>query len=241
MRGNIYVSLSGQVALQKRLETVATNLSNVNTAGYRAEGVTFSSVLSKTGEQPATFVSTGNGYITRGQGAAERTDNPLDVAVQGDAWLAVQTPNGVAYTRDGRMQMSPTGQLQSMNGYPILDAGGAPMLLETEGGAPQIAPDGMMTQNGHQVGAIGLFQIPDDAKLTRADNSAVQTTAAVTPVLDFSANGVRQGFVESSNVNPVMEMTRLIEIQRTFDSIANMLQTSSNTTQDAIKTLGSSS
>lgn len=241
MRGNIYVSLSGQVALEKRLETIATNLSNVNTAGYRAEGVTFSSVLSKTGEQPATFVTPGTGYITRTQGAVERTDNPLDVAVQGDAWLALQTPNGVAYTRDGRLTMSATGQLQSINGYPVLDAGGAPMLLESDGGPPQIAVDGMLTQNGHQVGALGLFQIPDEAKLTRFDNSSVQTNATVTPVLDFSSNGIRQGFVEGSNVNPVMEMTRLIEIQRTFDSIASMLQTSSNTTQDAIKTLGSSS
>jgi flagellar basal-body rod protein FlgF len=239
MRGNLYVSLSAQVALEKRLATVAANMANVNTAGYRAQGVSFSSVLSKVGERPANFVTTGTEYITRDQGAIERTDNPLDVAIQGDSWFAIQTPDGTAYTRDGRFKMTPAGQLQTLNGYPVLDAGGAAMLLTSDGGAPTISPDGMITQNGQQVGAIGLFSIPEGADLTRYDNSAVRTAVPATPVLDFSRNGVAQGFSEGSNVNPIIEMTRLIEIQRTFDGIANTLQTSDNTQQDAIKTLGS--
>ena len=241
MRGNLYVSMSGQIALEKRLETIASNIANVDTAGFRAQGIAFSSVLSKAGQRPAAFVTTGAEYISRAQGPATPTGNPLDVAIQGDAWFAVQTPSGTAYTRDGRMQMSPTGQLQSLNGYPVLDAGGAPMLLDADGGAPKIANDGMMTQAGHQVGAIGLFSIPDDAVFKRYDNSAVIPDKPATAVLDFSRNSVSQGFSEGSNVNPVLELTKLIEIQRAFDGLANTQQASQNAQQDAIKTLGSSS
>ena len=242
MRGNLYVSLSAEVALDKRLDTIATNLANVNTGGYRAQGVSFASVLSKTGERPATFVSTGSEYVTRAQGAAEQTGSPFDVAIQGDAWFAIKTPDGTtAYTRDGRFQMSPTGEMQTLNGYPVLDAGGSQMLLATDGGPPKIAADGMMTQGGNQVGAIGLFSIPDTAKLTRYDNSAVISDAPATPVLDFSTNTVAQGFAEGSNVNPVLEITKLIQIQRAFDGLIGLQQSSESSLQDAIKTLGSNS
>ena len=170
-----------------------------------------------------------------------KTDNPLDVAIQGDAFFAVKTPDGIAYTRDGRMQMTSSGELQTLNGYPILDGGGATMLLSPDGGPPMIAADGMMTQNGQQVGAIGLFSLPLDATLTRYDNSAVFTDKPAVAVLDFSQNNVAQGFSEGSNVNPVLEMTKLIEIQRAFDGLASTTQSSEGSLQDAIKTLGSNS
>lgn len=241
MRGNLYVSMSGQIAIEKRLQTIASNMANVNTGGFRAQGVSFASVLSKAGERPTSFVTTGTEYITRTQGAAVKTDNPLDVAIQGDAWFAIKTPDGTAYTRDGRFKMTSAGQLQTLNGYPVLDAGNATMQLDADGGAPVIAADGMIAQNGRQVGAIGLFSIPDDAKLDRWDNSAVTTDLPATPVLDFSVNSVAQGFSEGSNVNPIIEMTKLIDVQRAFDGLANANQASDNTMRDAIKTLGSSS
>ena len=241
MRTNLYVSMSGQIALEKRLATVASNIANMNTAGFRAQGVAFSSVLSKAGERPAAYVSTGTDYVSRAAGSVTKTDNPLDVAIQGDAFFAVKTPDGVAYTRDGRMQMTTSGELQTLNGYPVLDGGGATMLLNSDAGPPMIAADGMMTQNGQQIGAIGLFSLPADATLTRYDNSAVFTDKAAAPVLDFSQNNVAQGFSEGSNVNPVLEMTKLIEIQRAFDGLASTTQASEGSLQDAIKTLGSTS
>ena len=241
MRGNLYVSLSGQVALEKRLETIANNIANMNTAGFRADGVSFSSVLSKAGERPATFVGPGTTYISRAEGAATQTGNPFDVAIQGDAWFAIKTPAGTAYTRDGRLQMTSSGELQTLNGYPVLDAGGAGMLLEPDGGPPMIAGDGMMSQGGRQVGAIGLFTIPDNAKLTRFGNSSVMPDQPATAVLDFSRTSVAQGFSEGSNVNPILEMTKLIQIQRAFDGITNTSQSNESSLQDAIKTLGSTS
>ncbi len=241
MRTNLYVSLSGQIALEKRLDTVSTNIANINTAGYRAQGVAFSSTLSKVQEKPASFVSTGAEYVSRAQGGTTKTDNPLDVAVQGEGFFAIKTPAGVAYTRDGRFQINATGQLQTLNNYPVLDAGGAPMLLDANQGAPVVAADGMVTQNGNQVGAIGLFSIPDNAKLTRYDNSAIVPDKPATPILDFSSNGVVQGFVEGSNINPILEITKLIEIQRAYEGLTNILQSNESSQQDAIKSLGSSS
>ncbi len=239
MRGNFYVSLSGQVALEKRLDTIAVNIANMNTAGYRASGVTFTSVLSKAGDRPAAFVGTGADYISRAQGGATQTNNPLDLAIQGEAFFAIKTPQGTAYTRDGRFQMTSSGELQTLNGYPVLDAGGAAMLLEPDGGAPMIAADGMMSQQGRQVGAVGLFSIPDDAKLTRVDNSAIVPDKAATAVLDFSRNSVAQGFSEGSNINPVLEISKLIQVQRAFDGLASTTQSTESSLQDAIKTLGS--
>src|SRR5581483_1973825 len=83
----------------------------------------------------------------RARRARSQTDNPLDVAVQGDAWLGIQTPGGTAYTRDGRLRMTPTGELQTLTGHAVLDTGGAPILLDPTGGPPRIGRDGTITQN----------------------------------------------------------------------------------------------
>jgi flagellar basal-body rod protein FlgF len=98
----------------------------------------------------------------------------------------------------------------------------------------------MITQNGRQVGAIGLFAINPDASLTRGENSSVVPEKPATPILEFTRDGVVQGAVESSNVDPVREMTRLIDVTRAFDGVAAEASQSEASLQDAIKTLGSS-
>ena len=241
MQSGLYVALSAQVALDKRMDTIANNVANLATVGYRADAMHFESLLSETSADPVAFASAGGTYISRATGEMTRTNNQLDVAVQGNGWLAVQAPSGVVYTRDGRMVMADTGDLRTLNGYPILDAGNSPLVLDPNGGPPIIARDGMITQGGRQTGAIGLFQIDDKAKLSRFDNSGVIPDRPATPILDFSTNGIMQGFVEGANVNPVMEMANLIKVTRTFESIASLSQTTDSSLQDAIKTLGSSS
>ena len=241
MQSGLYVALSAQVALEARMDTIASNVANMGTVGYRADAVHFESVLSDAGADPVAFATSGQTYISRATGEMIRTGNQLDVAVQGDGWFSIRTPTGVAYTRDGRMTMKETGELQTLNGYPILDAGNSPMVLDPNGGTPSIARDGMITQGGKQTGAIGLFRIDDKAKLSRFSNSAVIPDRAATPILDFTANGVLQGFVEGANVNPVIEMANLIKVGRTFDSVASLTQDTDSSLQDAIKTLGPSS
>ncbi len=187
------------------------------------------------------FASTGDTYIKRDAGPLIRTDNPLDIAVRGDAWFGIQTPAGPVYTRDGRMQITATGDLQSIDGYPILDVGGAPLVVNPSAGPVQIASDGMITQNNQQVGAVGLFTIDAHAKLSRYENSGVIPDTPATPALDFSRVGVAQGYVEGANVNPMLEMSQLIMASRTFEAVSNSINQSSDSLDEAIKALGPTS
>ncbi|MYZ46991.1 flagellar basal-body rod protein FlgF [Propylenella binzhouense] len=239
MESSLYVSLSGQIALERRLETIARNMANVSTAGYRADEVSFEAILSRTGD-PVAFASTGETFIERRSGAMTQTGNPLDVAVRGEGWFAIQTPAGIAYTRDGRMRMLPTGELQTLAGHPVLDVGNAPIQLDPDGGAISIASDGMITQAGEQRGAIGLFSIDPAAGLKRYDSSAVIPDRPAAPVLDFAENGVAQGFVEGSNVDPVRELTKLIIMSRAFEATASAVAETEGALKDTVKTLGTS-
>jgi flagellar basal-body rod protein FlgF len=168
-----------------------------------------------------------------------KTDNPLDIAVKGDAWLSLNTPQGQIYTRDGRMKMLATGELVSMMGYSVLDVGGAPMMLNPDGGAPKISADGAVYQNGAQIGSLGLYSIPADAELKYAGNSGVIPNKAATPVFDDNSVGVVQGMIEGSNVDAMTEMTRLISVSRAFEQVNNLLSQQEATVSEAIKTLGS--
>jgi flagellar basal-body rod protein FlgF len=234
----LYVALSAQLALERRLDTVAKNVANMNTVGYRADEITFDAYLSRAGADPVAFATAGETYISRRAGAVTQTGNPLDVAVEGDVWMAIGTPEGTAYTRDGRMRMLDGGDLQTLNGYPVLDVGGAPITLNPNAGPPRIARDGMITQGGAQIGAVGLFTIEPAAKLARFENSAVIPDRPATPALDFVNAGVMQGYVEGANVNPVMEMTKLITVQRAFEAVSALIQQSETTLESGIKTLG---
>ena len=240
MQSGLYINVGGLSAIERRLNTIATNVANMNTAGYRAEQVSFQSLVTRRDEKPVAYVSSGSDYISRQSGPISKTGNPLDVAVSGEAWIAVQSPTGTIYTRDGRMRMEANGALQSVNGYPILDAGNTAILLDPDAGAPTIARDGMITQGGRQIGAIGLFMIDNGAKLQRVDNSGVVPDKPPTPVLDFGSNGVEQGFIEGANINPVLEMAKLISIQRAFESLSTETTDSETSLKDAIKTLGGS-
>jgi flagellar basal-body rod protein FlgF len=236
----MHVALSGQIVLQRKLDAIAHNVANANTPGYRAQEITFASIFAQTGEKETAFAGSGGDYTSLRTGGLLKTDNPLDVGVLGDAWLAVKTPTGTAYTKDGRMQMLDSGELRTMTGLQVLDVSGSALTLDPANGPARISRDGMITQNGAQVGAIGLFQIDKNAKLSAAGTSGFTTDKPATPVLDFVKNGVAQGFIESSNVNPVMEMARLIAVQRTFESVSAAIDGQDTALRDAIRSLGSS-
>lgn len=238
MQSALHVTLSAQAALERRLTTIAANVANQSTPGYRAEEVDFKTLVSRAGAHPVAYVAPGETYISRRPGVPIKTDNPLDVAVQGDCWLALQSPAGTLYTRDGRMHIGPGGELQSVNGYAVLDAGNSPISLDPNGGPVTIAQDGMITQEGKQIGAIGLFSLDGNAKLQRFDNSSVISSVQATPVLDFTKNSFAQGYVEGANVNPILEMEKLIMVSKAFENIASATEDSEASLKDAIKTLG---
>src|SRR6202021_168888 len=152
MQNGLYVSLSAQVALEKRLETIADNVANMNTVGFRGTGVSFETEMAKAGDARLGYVSNGSDFISRRLGGLIKTDNTLDFAVQGDGWFGIQTPQGVAYTRDGRTKIDESGMLRTLNGDPILDAGGAPILLDSGAGLWAVSPDGMIPQRGREGG-----------------------------------------------------------------------------------------
>lgn len=238
MQNGLYVALSSQLALDKRLTTTAQNVANMATAGYRAEETKFSALMAQATKGPVAFVNSGDSYISRASGPITKTDSPLDVAIQGDAWLSVGGPGGPVYTRDGRLTMDPTGKLTDITGRPVLDPGGAPLLLDPQQGPPVIGRDGSVHQGVNQVGAIGLFTFDPKATISRSGTNAVVPSMPAKPVQDFTRVGFLQGHLEGSNVNPILEMTKLISIQRAFESAANLTQQSESSLQDAIKSLG---
>src|SRR5919108_4115903 len=157
MQDGLYVALSAQVALDKRLTTIADNVANMSTVGFRATEVKFNDIVSGVGQNSVSFASPGDTYLSPKAGGLRETQNPFDFAIQGDAWFGIETPAGTVMTRDGRFTMTDTGQLVTHEGYPVLDAGGAPIQLNPLNGPPEAGRDGVIRQNGQLVGAIGLF------------------------------------------------------------------------------------
>lgn len=241
MDTSVYVGLSGQVALERRLATIANNVANAGTVGFRGEGVHFASVVSATAPFQTAFATEGLPHADTRSGGFLKTGNPLDVAIQGSAYMAIQTPQGTGYTRDGRMQMLPTGDLVSINGHPVLDASGAPLSVNPSAGAVAISRDGIVRQDGRALGAIGLFDVDLEKGYSRYENSAFMPQAEPVPVEDFTRNGLVQGFVEQSNVNPILEMTRLIAVQRAFEAVNGGMEQRDQTLRDTIQALGARS
>jgi flagellar basal-body rod protein FlgF len=235
----IYVGVSAQLALRQRMDTLANNMANVNTPGFRSEEAKFETFLPNSQTTDTAFVVIGNTFLSGRSGAMLKTDNPLDVATSGDSWFGIRASDGTtAYTKDGRLKMTESGILQTITGNQILDAGGAPIALDPAGGPPAISKDGMITQAGRQVGALGLFSFPQGAKLARAENASVVPDLPANPVLEFTRVGVHQGFIENSNVNGVTEMMNLIRIQREFETVTSSLENTEASLTDAIKALG---
>jgi flagellar basal-body rod protein FlgF len=203
--------------------------------------VKFEEILSLAAKENVSFASSGQNFVSRRTGPIVKTDNPLDVAIQGEAWFAFNGPNGAVYTRDGRFKMNENGDLLTVEGYQVLDAGGAPIALDPMAGSPTVSRDGTIMQGTNQVGAIGIFNLRNDSKLSRFGNSGVMSSIPGEVVQDFNSTGVQQGYSEGSNVNPVLEMTKMIAVQRNFDSAATTIQESESTLMDAIRTLGPSS
>jgi len=200
--------------------------------------VKFETVLSRAGATPVAFSSPGNNIISREAGNLTETGNPLDVAVVGQGFVAFAGPNGTVYTRDGRLQIAPNGDLQTLTGFPVVDSGGAQITVDPNGGPLSIARSGAITQDGNEVGTLGLFNIPADANLDRYGNSGVIPDRPATAIVDFTRDGFRQSYVEGSGANPMLELTRLISASRAFEGTNSLVEGTESSLQNAIRTLG---
>jgi len=238
MQSGLYVALSSQISLEKRMNTIADNLANMNTVGFRATQMKFDDVMTRTEGTKVDYVSTGEEYLSTDTGAMVQTKNPLDFAIKGDAWFSVASPSGNAITRDGRFSMMETGDVVTLEGYPVLDAGGAPIQLNAADGPPTASKDGILYQNGKPVATLGLFEVNVGPNFQRAGNTAIIPAEIPQAVVNRSDVGVMQGFVEEANVNPILQMTQMITVSRTFEYVTQLMRDGETSLGDAIKSLG---
>ncbi|MBW3097377.1 flagellar basal-body rod protein FlgF [Pseudohoeflea coraliihabitans] len=239
MESSLYVSMSAQLALERRLTTIADNVANANTVGFRATKLTFGEMVSSLGADDVSYVSRGEDFLSTISGGLRQTGNAFDFAINGDAWFQVETPTGQILTRDGRFSMSAEGELVTLAGHPVLDVGGAPIQLNPAAGAPEVGKDGGIYQDGRRAGQLGLFTADFSQGFQRVGSLGVLSAIDPEPVVDRTDVGVTQGYLEDSNVNPVSEMTRLIMVSRAFENTSIMMRDSEASLKEAIKVLGS--
>ena len=238
MQSSVYIALAAQRVMQNQLDTIANNVANMNTAGFRAESIKFDKLVSTSEADGVTYPTIGKVIPSTAQGTLDRTGNPLDIALSGPGWFAIETPQGVAYTRDGRMKVDTFGELRSIDGYPILDAAQAPIVVNPAGGGLAVTTDGRIRQNDRIVGNIGVFELADDAITTRYENSAFLANTEGTPIALGSNTKVTQGFVENSNVDPISEMAHLITVQRYFESLNASIKDSEDSMERTVREIG---
>lgn len=241
MEASLYMATAAQRIMDRQLEVVANNIANSNTVGYRAESVRFSQLVSTITPDNLNFPTLGALYTSQEQGTTTQTGNPLDAAIVGKGFFAIQTDSGVAYTRDGRLKVSTFGELTSIEGYPVLDAGGAPILLPNPNATPEIHSDGRIEANGRVVGNIGVFDLTNDDIASRIGNSGFLAKAQPPAIAPGTGTKIQQGFLESSNVVAIRELANLIEITKSFDSAVKVIEEADSTISKSVSELGRTS
>ncbi len=238
MDNALLVGLSRQVALGRELEVVANNIANINTTGYKSDSSIFEKFLmpeASSGEFPAgsrdvAYVRDRTTWHNLSAGPILRTGGPLDVAIDGDAFLVVQTAGGQRYTRNGALQISPTGALVTNAGDPVVGTSG-PIQFQNTDHDISIGEDGTITvregssgTSNSVRGQLQLAKFADPAQLQKQGSSLFAAMPGATPQLAPTGVRVVQGSIEQSNVSPVAEMARMVEITRTYEQISNILQ-----------------
>src|SRR5580692_1039008 len=248
MENALLIGLSRQTALERQLDVIANNIANVNTAGFKSDNSLFEEYLNTPAHEDnfvgsdrrVSFVQDRGTYRNMTQGAVDKTGNPLDVAIDGSAFLAVQTPGGERYTRDGGLQINPQGQLVTVAGNPVLGSGG-PIVFQPTDHDINITPDGTVTvvegtnRTDSIRGKLRLVGFADAQKLLK-EGLNLYTAGEGTAQPD-TKSVVRQGYLEKSNVNSVAEMSRMMEVTRAYTAISTLLQQQSDLHKTAIQQL----
>lgn len=242
MDNALYVGLSRQMTLRRQLDIVANNIANANTVGFKTEDLmvrTEQAAPAKTLDGKATVKFVLDSGVARDftQGALTKTGGDFDLAIEGKGFFKVQTAGGERYTRDGRFTTNPEGQLVSQQGYPVLDEGGGQITIDPTLGPVTVGKDGIVSQGATRVGRIALVRPDDMASLAKDGDNLYRNTSNTTlqPVTDAQ---VQQGMLEASNVNSVVEITRLIEIQRAYEGVAKMMDNTAELSRSAVERLG---
>lgn len=236
MENAAYVGLSRQAALRSEMNIIANNLANVNTPGYRGEKMVFNEFLERTtpGDRLSFVEDVGLARDLR-EGPINTTGNPMDVAINGLGFFAVDTPQGARYTRAGRFELNQQNQLVTADGHTLQGVGGGAITIPPEGGEISIAGDGTISNDNGVLGRIRVVGFDDERQMKRGAGGLYSTDQE--PVDRPDAN-VMQGALEGSNVEAIMEISRMMEVLRQHQSVARFLQDDHDRQQRVIRTLG---
>ncbi len=201
------------VVQQHHLDIIANNLANAATAGFKADRLVFNDLMSR------------EMRTVHGQGSLRHTDNPLDLAINGDGFFLVKTKDGNRLTRDGSFKMLANGTLVTSDGNQVLDSSGQGITLNPNGDRPHVDDQGGVYQGVEQVGIVGVVQVADKKQLRKEGMNLFSgedgNLPATSPAQDFS---LTQGSLEMSNVDVVTEMVGMINAHRNFESYQKALQ-----------------
>lgn len=235
------IGLSRQIGLQRQMDVVANNIANLNTTGFKAERILFEEYIMPVARdrdfpRPDQQLSFTQDWATRhdmSAGTLVQTGNPLDVALQGDGFLVVGTPEGERWTKAGALQLDATGLLTDLNGNPVLSEAGE---LRFEPGETDISisPDGMVGSSEGPKARLRLVEFADPQETERAGDNLFR---GGTP-LPSESTRVVQGAIERSNVSGVSEVTEMIRVQRAYETIASLTQKQDEMRRSAIQRLG---
>lgn len=251
MENALLVGLSRQMVLERQMDVVANNVANVNTNGFKADNSLFEQYLMPVArenrfnlqDRQVSFVNDRGTWRDMGPGALETTKNPLDVAIDGNGFLAVQTAGGERYTRNGALQINSQGQLVTADGSLVLGDNG-PITFQQTDHDVSITPDGRITviegasSNNNETtrGTLRVVSFAQPQLLQKEGNNLYSAPAGVAAVPDTTSQ-LKQGALEKSNVHAVVEITRMIQISRAYQQIATLLQQQSEMHKTAIQQL----
>jgi flagellar basal-body rod protein FlgF len=247
MENTLLVALSRQMALARELDVVANNMANVNTHGFRREQMQFGEYLMPVAsadgfprqDRTLSYVEDRSSFHDLEPGAQQQTDNPLDIAIQGDAFFTVQGPGGQGerYTRDGGFQIDAQGQLVTANGQAVLGDGG-PIVLDPTDTNIVVARDGTVSTKDGVRGHLKLASFANPLALKKEGNNLFTTGVGQTATAPEAGSfRLAQGAIEASNVKPVLEMSRLIEINRAYASLTTIIQKNDDLRKTALQSL----
>ncbi len=238
MENALLVGLSAQIALRRNMDIIANNLANVSTTGFKREAPLFEELLAEiqadTGSmREVSFVRDWGVLRDMTSGALLQTGSAFDVAVEGDAMLVVRTDRGERYTRDGHMKLNAQGQIVTADGSPVVGDGG-PISVPPNTTDIKIAQDGTITAGAETVGRFRLVKFPPGALHKEGKNLF---SADVPPEPPTNAR-ILQGMIERSNVEPVVEMTQMIEVMRAYQHSSETLSATDDLMRKALQKLG---
>jgi flagellar basal-body rod protein FlgF len=242
MDNALYVGLSRQMTLRRELDIVANNIANANTTGFKVEELMVRTEPAKPartngGSYPVKFVLDDGVARDFGQGALTQTGGDFDLAIEGQGFFKVSTAGGERYTRDGRFTMAPDGKLVTQNGAAVLDEGGGEILIDPLKGPVTFGKDGTVSQGAERLGKVGVVRPTDLATFRKDGDNLYRNTTNDTPQAAPDAK-VHQGMLEASNVQSITQITKLIEVSRAYESVAKMMDQTSELSRSAVERLG---